>query len=273
MKDNKLNLMIGFPNTGKTTFVAALWKYLKDSNSNDFSLGVFPSNREYLEQLVKNWIQCLPVARTSYGKSERVSFTVQTKDGKNVNIEIPDIAGETYSKMFFTREIEKDHFSNLSNASGLIVFISSQTECVASHNRFGGDFSLKQTSAENQKGVPFNISDTPVIIQLVDILQTVTDLNRSNLKVAIIISAWDIVNDDISPEKWVKLNLPLLYNFIKHNFEDFKYFGLSAQGGDYNEKKEELLALESPIDRIKIYEDKDSSNDITLPLQYLIKES
>lgn len=271
--NNKLNIMVGFPNTGKTTFIAALWEYLKNVQNKCFELDHFPSNREYLEQLVESWLQCEPVARTISGKYEKINFTVKTTNGQCFDIVIPDISGETYNQIFLNREIEKNLFSNLSEANGLIVFINSQLEDVSSHNRFSVIDSLEVTESNSSKFPPFSAIGTPLRIQLVDILQSILDINKNDLKVAIVISAWDLIEDNITPRDWVQKNISFLYNFIQHNFINHRYFGISAQGGDYSDKKNELLLMDSPIERIRVFDDKECSNDITLPLQYLIIES
>lgn len=268
--DKKLNIMVGFPNTGKTTFIAALWKYLKDVKNNCFELDHLPSNIEYLEQLVESWLQCNLVARTTSGQQEEVKFTVKTSDGKSIDIIIPDIAGEIYHNLFLAREIEKNLFTSLSAANGIIVFINSQLEDVSSHNRFGV---IVPSDAEKNpsKTLPFSPSDTPIRIQLVDVLQSILDINNNNIKVSVVISAWDLIEDVITPNEWFQINIPFVYNFIKNNFAEFRCFGISAQGGDYESQKEVLLSMDLPIDRIKVFDGKNCSNDITLPLQYLIK--
>jgi len=271
--NNKLNLMIGFPNTGKTTFIAALWKYLKDVKTDNFELDHLPNDREYLEHLVERWLQCEPVARTITNKYEKVKFTIKTTNDQCFDIVIPDIAGEHYRNLFHYREIEKNLFSDLSEASGLIVFINSQLDDVSSHNRFGVDDSSENIESNSSKAPPFSALETPSRIQLVDVLQMILEINTNNIIISIIISAWDLIEDDITPTKWVQNNIPFLFNFIKHNFNDFRYFGISAQGGDYLCEKEELLSKDSPIERIKVFDDENCSNDITLPLQFLIKNS
>jgi len=272
MMNNKLNVMIGFPNTGKTTFIAAIWKYLKDTKNDNFELDSYPSNREYLEHLVESWLQCKQVARTITGKYEKVNFTIKTNNGL-IDIIIPDISGESYKKIFFSREIEKNLFSNLSEATGLIVFINSQLEDINTHNRSGGSDTSEKGERNISKVPPFLAEDTPLRIQLVDVLQSILDINRNITKIAVVISAWDLIDDNITPDKWVQNNISFLYNFIKNNFLNYRYYGISAQGGDYQEKKEELLSMDSPIDRIIVFDDNSRSNDITLPLKYLNKES
>lgn len=268
MTNEKLNLMVGFPSTGKTTFIAALYEYLKHSKNVSFSLDCLPDDREYLEQLVESWIRCELVARTISGKYEKVTLSVTTNH-KCIQLVIPDLAGETYRQIFLQREIDNDLYTNIRETHGILVFINSTLDDISSHNRHG-------IQEDNVLGVdssqfpPFSVEETPLRVQLVDILQMILDANKNVPKVAVIISAWDIVEDNITPNQWVENNITFLYNFLKHNFPEFQCFGISAQGGDYAKKKDELLAIENPIDRIKVYMEDNYSNDITMPLQYLI---
>lgn len=268
MTNERLNLMVGFPSTGKTTFIAALYEYLKHSKNGSLSLDCLPENREYLEQLVESWMRCELVARTTSGKYEKVTLSVSTNN-EVIQLVVPDFAGETYSQIFLQREMDNDLYTNIKETHGILVFINSSLDDISSHNRHG-------IQEDNILGVdssqfpPFSIEETPLRVQLVDILQMILDANENVPKVAVIISAWDIVEDTITPNQWFEKNITFLYNFLKHNFRAFQCFGISAQGGDYTQKKDELLAIVNPIDRIKVYVEDNCSNDITMPLKYLI---
>src|SRR2546426_12094390 len=59
-------LMIGLPNTGKSTFLAALWHVVQQEDvPGSLVLERFPDgNREYIAALHARWLRCEPVDRT-----------------------------------------------------------------------------------------------------------------------------------------------------------------------------------------------------------------
>jgi hypothetical protein len=134
-----------------------------------------------------------------------------------------------------------------------------------------------QNSNEGISFKPWTPEMASTQVKLVDELQFIA-FHKPNIvpiKVAILISAWDQIDDglDISgkidPELWLKNHLPLFYQFLQCNSDNFAYkiFGVSAQGFDY-EKKEKVTdsSHKAPNDRVVIREGNNVSNDITKPI-------
>jgi len=261
--------MLGFPSTGKTTYIAALWQYLKDSNNQNFRLNVMPEYRDYLESNSEYWISCENVPRTTPENSEKITLSIEINQSEVFDVTIPDVAGESYKQIFLQRRIEENLYSEFSSANGLLVFISSETEDILSHNRHNN---IDNTSTNNLTNSPsFEVEKTPTILKLIDLIQIIKSINNNDISLSIIISAWDVIEEKTIPEVWIKTNKPFIYNFIKNNFKKYRFFGVSAQGGDYATNKDELLKENNPINRIKVGYESSISNDITLPLQYLIQ--
>ncbi len=83
-------------------------------------------------------------------------------------------------------------------------------------------------------------------------------------KVAVIISAWDVIQETITPKQWIEKRTPLLDQYLKANSDliDYEVFGVSAQGGDIEKDKDSLLDKNEPYERI-IAKDSDN-NDISI---------
>ena len=115
---------------------------------------------------------------------------------------------------------------------------------------------------------------SPAQIKLVDLLQVIIKLKKiTPIKIAIIVSAWDLIQEEIKPEDWVKKRLPLLYQFLYSNNYHFicKYYGISAQGGQLDNAKE-LRKHINPSERIKVILDEEpESNDITIPVKWVME--
>jgi len=94
-------------------------------------------------------------------------------------------------------------------------------------------------------------------------------------KVAICVSAIDerleeIGNDGM--DAYMKAKFPLLYYFVEANLPNHAYFGVSAQGADYEKiSAAELMKKTQNNERAYVYQDH-VDYDITLPLDYLIKD-
>ena len=75
--------------------------------------------------------------------------------------------------------------------------------------------------------------------------------------------------------------MPLLYQYLKsgnHNF-DLRFYGVSAQGGEYlaeqtaseiSEELSELLSLDTATSRIRLIHESDESHDLTKPIHWLM---
>ena len=116
-------------------------------------------------------------------------------------------------------------------------------------------------------------------VKLIDLLQFIKyyKLKILPVKIVIMISAWDIVepigkSNQLTPEEWIRLNLPLLHQFLNCNRETFnsKYLGISAQGCDYDNVEEVEIALtKNPSERVIIKEENNHINDITKYIVWL----
>ena len=126
--------------------------------------------------------------------------------------------------------------------------------------------------------------EAPDQVKVVDILQILSSHMRTphREKIALFVSAWDIVDQNSTPEAFLKKEFPLLYQYLnnaEHGF-DIRIYGLSAQGGEYVEenhvgdlpqKLRDLLDLNNASARIKLVSDEGLTNDLTEPIVWLMK--
>jgi hypothetical protein len=126
----------------------------------------------------------------------------------------------------------------------------------------------------------------PTQIQLVELLQLLRErpLSASFRKLAIVLSAWDKVEEEgRSPSLFLEERLPLLHQYLTSNADgwNYKMYGVSAQGGDYQKEGEhlsdaklkrlnELKDLDEPSMRIKVVSDSSVTSDLTEPLAWLM---
>ena len=75
------------------------------------------------------------------------------------------------------------------------------------------------------------------------------------------------------PKLWLENELPLLNQFLESNRDllEFKIFGISAQGGDYDGDKDKLQEEIHPSKRIIVQKETgEISSDISLPIKWLL---
>ena len=72
-----------------------------------------------------------------------------------------------------------------------------------------------------------------------------------------------------------KAGTPIFYTFVKYHFDNVKYFGVSAQGLDYDNRgkmtEEEVCELTDQKRRAFVSSGKNRDYDITLPLSWLLE--
>jgi hypothetical protein len=103
-------------------------------------------------------------------------------------------------------------------------------------------------------------------------------------RVAIILSAWDkVAEEGRTPAQFLKERLPLLEQYLCSNADawEWKVYGVSAQGADYEKenqplsstqqaKLQELRELDEPSERIKVIFEGSESSDLTEPIAWLM---
>lgn len=279
--NHKKIILCGLPSSGKTTFIAALWHILFHGEiSTALSLENYPEarSREYLSKISRQWCECSEIDRTLTEDVECVSLQLKS-DAELFELRIPDMSGETWRSFWCNRVCPEHAFEWIQDASGIILFLHSskivppieiidQMEMLASVGEKTSDSVF----------VPWDPKETPTQVVLIDILQSLVrpPVGHKGVKLSVVISAWDLVcKDELSPEKYLEVNLPLLKQFLNcgANFSDVRIFGVSAQGGDLAspDVKQELMAKDEPSKRIKIVRGHSECHDITTPIQWLIE--
>ena len=116
-------------------------------------------------------------------------------------------------------------------------------------------------------------------VKLVDLLQFVAELRERPLRIAVAISAWDLVEQTAErhtpkdPSLFLSKEWPLLAQYLEGNSDAFPFrvFGVSARGGGTTaEEIERLTKLVHPRDRVILVDGNHRSNDLTRPVRWLL---
>ena len=282
MSDSAHLLSIGLPGSGKTTFLAALWHVLEDqSSATSLKLTRLSGDRTYLNRITEAWRSCLPLERTTTQTEEMVSLHLEGDGFGAFELAVPDLSGEAIELQLTDRRMSARHDALVQQATGVILFVhpdvkkgTQLTQALQLEVTIGGTAAQEVDGADSNAAsiVPWSVEKLPTQVKLVELLQFILERATRKVRVAVIISAWDLVEGfRATPHKFVSREMPLLRQFLDSNREDLEYavFGVSAQGGNIPADKPTLLELDA-LDRIKVRQGDDVSRDITKPIAWLL---
>jgi hypothetical protein len=282
-------LLIGLPSTGKTSFLAALWYAIQQNQTpTGLILEKLEGNSTYLNTIRADWLAFKAVGRNPTDSETYVSMSLKKRQGnEQVSLTFPDVSGESFKQQWASRQLTVSYEKCLKVADGGILFIHpksiiqplriTEVDDLASliDDEVAAEAAEPATAAP--PATPWDIERAPTQVQLVELLQFLKRQPhfRPPFRLAIAISAWDLVlASKMNPENWVQEQLPLLSQFINSNRSLFEcaFYGISAQGGNYEGIQAAELHSKNPAKRIEIFgEGIKNKHDITEPLQWLMR--
>jgi len=285
-------LFMGLPGSGKTTFLAALWHVLDDCSSETrLKLKGLSVDRTYLHQITTDWQACSQVQRTKLEPEELVVLSLASGDTE-FELTVPDLSGEAFEQQLVDRKIAVGHNENIQRATGFVLFVHPRVK-EGTRLTYSRQLSAVLDGALIQPAVaggaggnappsaiePWSIEKLPTQVALVELLQFALESAARRVRVAVVISAWDLVEKASftgTPQEYLTREMPLLRQFLESNNDLLEHtvFGVSAQGGDItvDEQKKALLDLDDALKRIKVLHGTEASQDITKPIAWLLEE-
>lgn len=284
-------LLMGLPESGKTTFLAALW-HLVESTEVDSTLRAttLPADATYLNQIREAWLHCHKMPRTTQSPIPQVTMDLVTMDDQEITLVVPDLSGESYRSQWTDRKCTPEYAELCDELNGVIVFIHpykviESQEIIASNQILAGQ--EETPDAEQQDSPPWEAKHSPTQVQVVELLQFLLARTRMfPLPIVIVISAWDLIERRTDPARgskdtpasWLNRRLPLLDQFLLANPESLRsrIYGVSAQGGDIADEQQRVK-LQAQFDaskRIQIVDAEGQSlerkHDLAAPIHWLL---
>lgn len=301
-------LLVGMPNSGKSTFIAALRHLLvADEVPIDLRLVELSESEGHLNRLENTWLDCEVIDRTKPATEGWVELKVQNKKTLALlTLRIPDLRGEAFEQPACIGKCETDLFEALSAANGILLFTNADREDdslliddlvdILGFDNLDLDNKIAQPeeNIDTNEGLTngseessliedaeqaFKPEKMPEEVKLVEFLQVA---NRRPLvsrlrKIAIIVSAWDVVtatgNDKaITAAQWLETQRPMLAQFIATNTDlwESRVYGVSAQGGKLPRDKTTLKKVRRPSERIRINGHGAEDHDLSAPLRWML---
>lgn len=279
-------VIIGLPESGKTTFLAALWHLIteRDVETELKFLTLRSGETSHLNEISARWRDAKVQDRTAVGGNRLVSMNLKDAAETPVRITFPDVPGEAYRRMTEERDCEPEIAETL-KASGVLLFIHADTirppKWVVDEVALSKAVGLAIPAGQE---VPWHPRLAPTQVQLVDLLQLLRSapLDVGPRRLAIMLSAWDKADGEgLSPAAYLNAKLPLLAQYLRRGADEWTWriYGLSAQGGDYDAIEsdaarkpdaEALRNLDRPSTRIRLVGDAHETHDLTEPLAWLM---
>lgn len=291
-------LIAGLPYAGKSTYLGALWYVVNNAANKDaFALKASESNPpedvEQLAALSRRWMRVEDMERTSTDVPNNICFNLTPKGGgEDFELYVPDFKGESVHQIITGNQPKE--LDEWCNSSDTLLYMMNEIR----PDRFADDYYQDEDEVDKAEELPkvsavpdFDPKRMPICAQNMLVLRYLTTLNAFS-KVVICLTAWDKVmsdNADITPEEYVREESPALYNFIKYHCPNAVFYGLSAQGEEYEyenyEENGEKLKRVTEACRKKLQDatrkgerafvvevgKKIKNYDITLPVAELLK--
>lgn len=278
--------IVGLPGSGKTTLLAALW-HLVQTEEVPLRLhfgALGDGDFAHLNAIVKRWRSAKEQERTKASGIKSVSMNLLDAAERTVRVTFPDVPGEEYQRMWEDRNIDERLAETLSFGNVLLLINGDTIKAPAWVTERASQ--AKAIGKPIAKTVPkvWHPSQAPTQVQLVDLLQHFgrPPLAAGPRRLVVMISAWDKAEgEQLRPEPFLGAKLPLLKQYLQSNRDgwDWRVYGVSAQGGEYDQIKRNaqprpdaarLREIDLPSKRIRLVFDTTESHDLTEPLEWLM---
>ncbi len=204
-------LIVGYPEAGKTTYLAALWYVLSHTDELDAGLRLhkLEGNDVYLNMIQDKWLAYTEVDRTKLSHEKTIYFEVQDMcNGKVLGLSCPDLSGERFDQQFEERHCSNDFAELVAKSTGCLFFIHAgqvtksfsiaaaegTIRILDSQSHVTG---LDKDQRASEKPVPWERKMAGTQVKAIELLQFIDYLRTSAepFRIAIVLSAWDLVEN------------------------------------------------------------------------------
>jgi hypothetical protein len=272
-------LMAGTSESGKTTFLAALYVVMsqREGEEGNLRLREKPADYQYFFRITQDWLDFKELDHSNIDDPRHTEMPLLSTAGEPFDLRVPDVIGESFEAAWKGTHWPEKLAEIAGRSNGLLLFAHGGK--VAPPLRMTPGESGQGSSAKsNTEEDDWDPESAPTQTKLADLLEGV-DEHAPDLPTAVVISAWDEVlsERETTPEAWMQINLPLLWQMLEGRSSSRPYavFGVSAQGGDVTdpETRERLARVQPTHERIIIQQGEEKSSDIGAPISWLLDQS
>ena len=275
---NSRLLMVGLPEAGKTTFLAALYELVSDEHPPEGALRLAerPTERDYFFEIGQAWLKAQEVGHSNVNAPKHTQLPLIGAHGR-FELRIPDVVGENFMTAWEGKAWPVEVQQIAADADGVLLFAHGTnvrppvklTPALRAPAHPTGDH------GNDQHEPKWKAEHAPTQTILADLLEAIGELSARALPTAVVVSAWDAVDGGLDPQSWLQLNLPLLWQMLEGRAGSPPYtvFGVSAQGGDVKDpvERKRLAFIQPPRERIRVQHGEHDGKDISAPIRWLLE--
>ena len=302
-------VLAGFRETGKTTFLVALWHtVLNNEVSGALKLEtLYEGDRDYITKRHSEWLAYEPVMRTNVDHDTPIRMTLReaTRD-RVLQLGIPDLSGETFKVQFEERRTTATLAEAVRTATGVALFINptsvkdptrirdvwdalgddgrqqvqNPTPALENHHVSARDESASgargDANAEKGSGLggDFTASLCCTQVKYVDLLQQLLEHDSVvPLRCAVIVSAMDTMDGtefEDRPEEFLRRRMSLLDQYLRARTDLLSVRIFGVSAQGGNYDPASVETLARlGSQRIRVCVDGHRDNDISKPVRWL----
>ena len=283
METNRVVLLVGGPDMGKTNYLARLWGAAYKSETGILRADGLPDDLAHLNAILGSLLSGKFAERTKLDEHWHceIPLKVAGEGGFSGKLIVPDCPGEEWQRIYKNNEWSDVWEKQINQVRGCLCFVrpdsselSAPLDWMTCWNHFGtGD-------------VPIPLAnETPTQVEMVHWIQCLRFAHSARaslagkMRVGIMVSAWDALPGNIrdrTPLEYLEENLPLLHQFMTTNAHacEFAAFGSSIAGGDlkgsedFRREFQQADAMAAGYVIHELYGIREESPDHTLPVAW-----
>jgi hypothetical protein len=272
VKLSKSILLIGESGVGKTHYGAQLLRRLMVSDGKLRMVGA-ATNLEPFEAALESLNEGRAASHTPTDVYLESLWPVGDDAGLSLEMIWPDYGGEQIRTMISTKRVATAWQSRIEESSAWMLLIR-PSQLKASDDLLSKP-SADAMSQETSAGDKSHVNQTSDQARLIELLQMLLFLRSANLerplelpRLTLLLTCWDELNAQGTPEEVLSKYLPMLHSFVKSNWENAICLGLSALGRPLASKVSDVeYAAKGPEQfGFVICEDGTSTPDLTMPI-------
>jgi len=141
-------------------------------------------------------------------------------------LNVPDLGGEAFEQQLEHRKMSAVHAALYREANGVLLFVDPDVKKgtqLSEQEQITASIGGTTEAASGAPGhaalpVPWKVEMLPTQAKLVELLQFLLEMVDQRLRVAVVVSAWDLVAEvGQTPREYVSGRMPLLRQFLDAN--------------------------------------------------------
>lgn len=274
--------MVGAPDSGKTNYLGRLWGAL-DGKKASLRATQQPDDIRYVLAAFRCLLEGRFAPRTDMNvdvEGNACSIQIAWARGEetaHASLFVPDVSGELWKDLVQTNRLLEVWLRRARRSIGALLFV-----------RVGSGLhvpSLDWVTAREclELGGRDGEPEIPTDVQLCELLRFLElflgkDANAAKARVAVLVAAWDIVDQERAregPASYLRSEFPLFAGRLADvSTLDVEVFGLSVVGGDLGDGafKDRFLSGSAHDFGYVVTESGRKSDDVTIPVRWLLDD-